>query len=312
MADSPGFDSNKPFGSGFGAGPGPYTTGPGVQSGQLQGQFQGVDFTQVGPAESYLKNNSSVWQSPSYGEVNNIGLASHYSDPNNRPQVTNNSQQWFDQYQGQMPSISSEPGFGAYYDNAKTRAAESIDQAAGARGNYGSSAAIDQNARAFSDLEGQRALNEADYNLKRLGEQRAWQGLGGNLAGQADQNSLATSQNEQSWANLLSKLGLDASQLGLQRTNSGMDAANAAQAAERARGQDYFSNQMAMGDRFAELMKSILQPALDNDASLAESQISGGVAQGNNAAATDRQNQQDLMSGAQSAAEVYDALHNGY
>lgn len=307
---APAFSSYRPAQQGGGQQPAPYTTGPGLTQGQNQPQMEGLDFTKKGPGERYYEANQGVWQSPSFGEVNNQGLVSQYSNPQNRPAVTNNSQSWFEQYQGQMPSISSEPGFGAYYDNAKARAAESIDQAAGARGNYGSSAAIDQNARAFTDLEGQRALNEADYNLRRLGEQRAWQGMGGDLARAADGTSLAASQDEQNWANLLSQLGINASQLGLSRTNAGMDAANAAQSNMRNRGQDYFNNQAASGDRFADLMRSIMGPALDNDAALLDNSVSGGIAQGNQAAANEAQNAQNTIEYAKTGAGIYDYLSN--
>lgn len=274
-----------------------------------QGHLSSLNSAGPGAGESYYNNNQGVWQSPSFGEVNNQGLAGQYSDPNNRPQTTNNSQVWFDQYKGAMPSISAEPGFGAYFDNAKNRAAESINQSMAARGAYGSSAANDQTSRAFTDLEGQRALKEADYNLARLGEQRAWHGQGGQLAGQADSNSLNQSQDEQRWAQLLSQLGMDASQLGLQRTNAGMDAASAAQGQQRSRGNDYFNQQLATGDRMADLYKSVMLPTIDNDADLALQASSGGIAEGNQGAANERQNTQDSLDYANTAASIYKSFY---
>ncbi len=281
----------------------------GIKPGQAQSQLSSINSSGPGTGESYFKDNQSVWQSPSYGEVNNQSLNSQYSDPNNRPQTTNNTQGWFDQYKGAMPSISSEPGFGAYFDNAKNRAKESIDQSMAARGAYGSSAANDQTSRAFTDLEGQRALKEADYNLARLGEQRAWQGQGGQLAGQADSNALNQSQDEQHWAQLLSQLGMDASQLGLQRTNAGMDAAGAAQGLQRNRGNDYFNQQMAQGDRMADLYKSVMLPAIDNDADLATQASAGGVAEGNQGAANERTNTQDMIDYGNTAASLYKSFY---
>jgi|SRR6478735_4938485 len=287
---------------------GPYTTGPGLQGGQAQSQLSSLNSSGPGTGESYYSQNQGVWQSPSFGEVNNQGLVGQYSDPNARPQTTHNAQDWFSQYSKSVPSISAEPGFGAYFDNAKNRAAESINQAMAARGAYGSSAANDQTARAFTDLEGQRALKEADYNLARLGEQRAWQGLGGQLAGQADTNSLADSQNEQNWVNLLSRMGLDASQLGLSRTNAGMDAASAAEAAQRARGNDYFNQQLLKGDRLADLYKSTILPGLDNDASMMSDASSGGVAAGNTAANNERTNANDTLGYLNTGASLYKAF----
>lgn len=288
------------------------TWGPppgGIQPGRPQDQLSSLNMSGPGAGESYYANNSGAWQSPSFGEVNNQGLVGQYSDPNSRPATTQNSNSWFQQYQGAVPNISTEPGFGAYFDNAKNRAAESINQAMAARGAYGSSAANDQTARAFTDLEGQRALKEADYNLQRLGEQRAWQGLGGQLAGQADTNSLNQNQNERQWAQMLSQLGLDASSLGLQRTNAGMDAALGAQNAQRARGNDYFNQQMAMGDRMADLYKTVMLPALDNDAAMMENASSGGVAQGNQAATNERTNAQDNLGYLNTAASLYKSFY---
>lgn len=281
----------------------------GIQEGQAQSHMSSLNMSGPGAGEQYYANNSGAWQSPSFGEVNNQGLVGQYSDPNARPATTQNSQDWFNQYKGSMPSISAEPGFGAYFENAKNRAAESINQAMAARGAYGSSAANDQTARAFTDLEGQRALKEADYNLARLGEQRAWQGLGGQMAGQADTMGLNLNQNERQWADLLSKLGMDASQLGLQRTNAGMDAALGGQAAQRARGNDYFNQQMAMGDRMADLYKTVVLPGLDNDAAMMEQASSGGIAEGNQAANNERTNAQDTLGYLNTAGSLYNTFY---
>jgi hypothetical protein len=289
---------------------GPYTPGPGLQPGTSQTQFEGLDFTQKGPSEQYFDDNKSVWQSPSFGEVNNQGLASYYTDQQNRPQLTNNSSQAYSDYRSQMPTIASDPGLGAYFENAKNRAAESVNQTMAARGAYGSSAANDQISRAYTDLEGQRALKEADYNLARLGEQRGWLGLGGQLAGQSDSRSDAASADEQRWTQLLSQLGMDASRLGLQRTNAGADAASNAQGAERARGRDYFADQQGMGDRMSELYRSILGPGLDNDAALYGQANSGGIAGANAGLANEQANAQTTVDAAKTGVGIYDYLKN--
>lgn len=251
--------------------------------------------------------NKAAWFNPSHGEVNTQGLIGQFSDPNNRADVSNNTQSWFDQYRGQMPNISAEPGFGAYFENAKNRAAESINQAMAARGAYGSSAANDQTARAFTDLEGQRALKEADYNLQRLAEQRGWQGLGGQLAGAADNRSLGVAGLEKDWVNLLHGMGIDASRLGLDRTNAGTDAARAATADERTRGQDFFANQLAMGDRLVDIYKTVILPALENDGTWFSEASSGGVAEGNQAANNERTNTNDAIGTFNTLASLYGA-----
>jgi hypothetical protein len=262
-----------------------------------------------GTGESYYSANSGAWQSPSFGEVNNQGLVGQFSDPNARPATTQNSNDWFQQYQGAVPNIAAEPGFGAYFDNAKNRAAESINQQMAARGAYGSSAANDQTARAFTDLEGQRALKEADYNLARLGEQRNWQSLGGDLASAADTNSLNRGKDERDWADMLARMGMDASQMGLDRTNAGMDASMAAQGAQRTRGNDYFNQQLTMGDRMAEIYRMTMLPGLDNDAAMMEQASSGGVAQGNQAAANERTNAQDTVDYANTSMALYNQFY---
>lgn len=286
--------------------PAPYTSGPGLQPGVQQTQMQGVDMTQLGPAQQNWQDNKGVYNSPSFGETNTQGIVGQYSNPNNRPGLTNNSGDWYSQYSGAMPNIAAEPGFGAYFENAKNRAGESIAKQAAATGAYGASSAQDQTARAFADLEGQRALKEADYNLQRLGEQRQWQGLGGQLAGQADSRGDAASADAQRWAGLMSSLGIDASRLGLDRTNAGMDAANAAESAKRNRSQDYFMNQLLMGDRMSGLNTSIMGPALDNDLAMMENASSGGVAQGNAALANESANARATTDAAQTGLAAYD------
>lgn len=298
--------------AGLQAARGPYGSGPGLQPGQNQGQLQGFDQSQYGPGEQYYRDNAVVWQSPSSGEQNAQSIIGKYAG--GTPQLTNNTQNWFNQFQGSMPNIAADPGLGAYYENAKNRASESIDQAAAARGNYGSSAAIDQNARAFTDLEADRAKNEAQYNLQRLGEQRAWQGLGGQFAGAADSQSLNASQNEQGWQNFLANLGLNSSQFGLQRTNAGMDAATGAQNLNRNRVQDAFGNQLAMGDRMAGIMADAYYPGLDNDAALLQSAVGGNLAGSNAALGQDYRSQDQFWNTLQNGAAAYgnfDSLFGG-
>ncbi len=266
----------------------PYVSDKGIQPGQSQPQMEGLDFAKRGPAEQQWIDQKDAYNTPLFGETNTQGLIANAQ----KPTQSNNSQNWFDSVTGRMPSIATDPGFGSYFENAKDRAAESINRSSAATGTYGSSSANDQNARAFTDLEGQRALKEADYNLARLGEQRAWEGLGGSLAGQADQQTLANSNDDQNWTGLLSKLGIDASRLGLDRTNAAMDAANVAGNAERTRGRDFFGDQAGSGDRIADLIRSILGPGLENEAELWGIENSGGVAKANAGVASEDKNAQ--------------------
>jgi len=259
-----------------------------------------------GPSGNYYTQNSNVWQTPSYGETNAQGLVSNYSNPQNRPQTTQNTQNFYNQYMQNLPTVNSDPGFGAYYDHAKDRAAESINQTMAARGAYGSSAANDQISRAYSDLEADRAKNEANYNLQRLGEERQWQNLGGSLAGAADNNALAGSRDEQGWASLLGNLGLDASRLGLSRTNAGQDAANAASGEKSRVGQEAFGNQMALGDRLSENTLRTTMQALGMDSEMIDKILSGQVAAGNTAANNEATNAQNTLGYADTALKGMD------
>ncbi len=288
----------------------PYSV-PGLGAGQSQTQFQGGDFTQYGPAEQQWQQTQGFYNTPGKGETSAYGTQDKYA-ASGTPGLTNSSQSWLDQYKGAMPNISSEPGLDGYYDVAKQRAAESIDQAAAARGNYGSSSAIDQNARAFSDLEAQKAKDEANYNLARLGEQRAWQSAGGQMAGQADANARGNSQMEQQWAQFLSGLGLDADRLGLQRQNAGMDAASVAGGAERNRFQDYFNNQLALGDRLSGVTERGLYPALDNDMALVEKVLSGDVSVDQATVNMDANAKAQFMTDLSNAASIAGTAKNNF
>jgi hypothetical protein len=285
----------------------PYTTGSGVTSGQSQPQFEGLDFTKRGPGEQQWIDSRNVYNTPSFGEVNAQGLTGYYSNASNSPQVTNNVQDWFDQYRGQMPNLAQDPGLGPYFENAKNRARESIDQAAGARGNYGSSAAIDQFSRAATDLEGQRALKEADYALQRTAEDRAWHDLGGRIAGSADASSVAVSDAERNWADFLGRLGIDSSKLAIDRTNAAQDAANSAQDREATRGQNFFNNEAAAGDRMSDQMLRVLLQALGVDADLFMAENSAPIAEGNAAAANETANAATAADAAKAAYGIYSA-----
>lgn len=290
--------------------PNPYTSSPGLQPGQKAPGLEWLNQANGPIAGQYYSNNSSVWQSPSYGEVNAQGIVNQFSDPNNRPQTSQNTQDFYNQFMANMPTVNSDPGYGTYFQHAKDRANESISQMMAARGMGSSSAANDQIARAFTDLDAQQAEKEADYNLRRLGEERAWQGLGGNLAGQADQGSLARSQEQRNWESMLGNLGLNASQLGLSRTNAGMDAANAASAERRNAGQDYFNNQLALGDRTSENTMKALMQMLGMDSEFFDKLQSGNLAAGNQAAANEQQNAQNTLNLAGTALQGYDYFKN--
>ena len=68
------------------------------------------------------------------------------------------------------------------------------------------------------------------------------------------------------------------------------------------------SDQMGSGDRFANLIKAILGPALDNDADLMGIVNSGGVAEANTRANQEAQNAQNTVDYAKLGYGAYEAL----
>jgi hypothetical protein len=210
-----------------------YDTGPGLVAPQQTG-MTGVDQTQPGLGEDFAAASLDY-----YG---NGGM----------PALSNNQQSYYDSFQASRPDIAADPGLDPYFDNAVTNAQRDIDKNAAARGSYGSSAAIGFGAQAATDLRAQQAHEEAQYNLQRLGEQRQWEGLGFNMAGGADANSLAASEDERAWLGAQGSLAF------------------AGQDASRARGQDFFNNTMALGDRTAGIMGQEYDNMFTDDAALME------------------------------------------
>lgn len=248
-------------------GPGTLVTPP--QPPQFQGDF---DLTQPGFAESMFEKVGQQFGSPLLGEmytaaaipgVTAPGAGQDYWDTVGRTLAGNTGQQnlaaqAYQSFQGNRPDIAQDPGLGAYYDNAKRRTLESVGQQAAAAGGYGSSVMQDVGAEAVTNLEAERANREADYNLRRIAEQRAWEGLGGQLAGQAAANQLgwatglgqlAMGAEEADLARQLGAIsaarGMDATTLG--RLSGGMNAALAAQGAREGRIGGAFDRTFGMG-----------------------------------------------------------------
>lgn len=150
--------------------------------------------------------------------------------------------QAYQNFMQSRPDIASDPGLGGYYDNAKRRTQESIGQQAAAAGGYGSSVMQDVGAEAVGNLEAERANREADYNLRRMAEQRGWEGLGLQGAGMAADSQLG-------WAQGLGKLAFGAEEADLARNMAGISAARGLGHDERSRilsGMDVASNMQTL------------------------------------------------------------------
>lgn len=241
-----------------------------------------------GVGETLFGTKSDPLFQSGMGENYASTIGSRYG--NGTPGVTNRADEVHQTIEGQKPRLSEGPGLDPYYDNAERRAEEKIRTSMAARGMLGTTATDDQVSEMLLNLESEKANREADYELAAAAEDRNWAGLDVSSAASADTSSGRESQNELSWTqgvgNLLFSgqglgqnrltaglnLGNDAQRLGFDRLNAGSsitsslddavrqrftagaDVAGGAQTAQRARGQDYFNNQMGYSSATAGLM----------------------------------------------------------
>lgn len=191
---------------------------------QYGGQFNAPSYSeqtfnaansQIGPSalDAWYRAAGNPYAKQTAGEQYGSGVMARYGS-GNTPNGTNYSQQYYQQYGG-APQLSAD--LAPYYQDAERRANEQINQQMAARGMFGSSAAADQGREAMVQLEAQRAKDEAQYGLQRAGELRGWEQLGGQLAGQSDQQSLANAQNKLAWTTGIGDLLDSSSKLGLGR-----------------------------------------------------------------------------------------------
>lgn len=187
---------NTPQQRGFGIQPTdspfqPYTV-PGAQTfGGGAGQ-SGLNFMTPGAMEQYGANFMN--QAPG------------------RQTSSNRADEMYQSFRGSSPA-SLDP----YYDNARGRQTESIDNAMAARGMLGSGQSVQALSDAMTSLNAEQANREGDYGLQRFN-------TGGNLARNADLSSQSRSQDDLNWA-----LG-------------GASVASGAQNAQRMRGRDFMND----------------------------------------------------------------------
>jgi len=179
----------------------PQVATPGVAEGaygQVAPQLIGT-----GQGENYANVAGSVYRPGNYPTGTNLSSDVAARFPGEAPGVSNEASSFYRQnFLPNMPDINADPGLDPYYDNARRKAAEQINQQMAARGLWGSSAAGDMISEANVNLGAEQANREAQYYLDRLGEQRAWQGLGGDLASSADTSSGRVADNERQWRGL--------------------------------------------------------------------------------------------------------------
>lgn len=249
----------------------------------------------------------------------------------------NPTAQAYAQFQQNRPDIAQDPGLDPYYQNAQRRALEAINQNAATRGAYGSSAAMAQGQEAITDLAAEQANREAQYNLQRLGEQRAWEGLGGQLAGQQSQSQLGWAQGlgqlglgaegmglqrQLGAANLAQQMqgmregrmgqgfaqGAAAQQLGLGRMGQGFNEAMAAQGARENRLQNMINNQMAQQNALLPLILGAQEGLIGGDLALLNAQLGGPLAASQEAVNQQQRRREATTSGLGAAGSVMGGL----
>lgn len=253
----------------------PYNTGPGTVP-QGGGPNPNFDQTKPGFGESYFNQHQGQFGQPTQSGQWWNQVQGQYQYP---PQVSNNAQTEYNNYT--RPDIAADPGLDPYYNRARDRLATDLNNQFASRGMLGSSAALDQLSEGLGGLNAEQANREAAYHLQRLGEQRAWEQLGGQLAGQADTNSRLGSQNELAWLQGLGGLAGQADQANLANLMGGMGAAANAQQLNMGRGQNFFDNMMQAAMANAGMIGSSYNDMLGTDAGLMNNalMLESGLAQ---------------------------------
>lgn len=256
----------------------------------------GQDFFQQGPGQQFFAQHGNDFLQPSQSEQ--LWNQQQAAGP-----LSNNAQTEYDAFGSRRPNISAEPGFGSYYDNAVKNTTNTLNTELGARGAYGSSVGLGQIGKSVTDLRADQARNEADYNLKRLAEQRNWNTLGGTLArnadisGESNADTMGTLAKNAGDAHLAGLRGAgDAAQnAGTEFTQNhiaGFNAGANAQSAHEGRAQQVMdnvrTNEGVMQSMYAELYNALINGDLSlDDASMAarvgqsREAVNAGSAQGN-------------------------------
>lgn len=225
-------------------------------------------------------------------------------------------------FQANRPDLAGDPGLAPYYDDAKRRALESVNANAAARGAYGSSAALDQGTEAVAALEGQRAQQEADYALRQAAEGRAWEGLGGDLAG-------ALSADRRGWTGMglegsagaqnaeMSRL-LNMAQTGQvlnaderARLANWMNAAGVSQQSREGRIQGGFDNMLGLGTELFAPTVAQMDKGYDTYLGGNDAYTQSDLATGESGVRASRDRQMRVRDTAKSAANIVGSIYGG-
>lgn len=194
---------------------------------QNQGAYQ-----TPGAAENWWAQNQGQFAAPGAAED---FYAAHKGDLEKMPDPTNRAEEAYQAGKAHRPDIANDPGLEPYYNEAEARGTRQLNKRAASMGSYGSSVALGEVGNLVSGLEAEKANREADYNLKRIAEDRAWEQLGGEMASSADRSSLGISQNELSQLLGVGGLAQNAQQGSLSRLLGAAGASQGAQGAQTSR-----------------------------------------------------------------------------
>jgi hypothetical protein len=288
---------------------------PQFAGGAPKQNFQG-DFGKPGPGEVFFSQNASKygapgvlpgWYSQNQGKFGGSGPADDYwaglSGKWNAPGVSQNSQTAWNQFNQQVPT-NTDP----YYDNAVRLATRDINSQMAAKGLLGGGTSMNPVREAITNIRAQQALGDSQYQLQRAG-------LAGNLAQGADATSNAARQGQLAWLTGLGGLGLgvqnadlarlmagagvagnvDAGELA--RLNAGMNAGLGAEAAMANRGQNFFNNNLMMGNALSSPMQNIFMQQMAAQLGLTQQQIQTALGYGTTAANQSANNQANSEQG---------------
>ncbi len=147
------------------------------------------------------------------------------------------------------PGLDRDAGLDPYYDRQRAEMQKAIDASFGARGMFGSSAATGTQADASMGLAAEQANREADWDIRRAGEERAW-GMGqGTLGAAADASSRGNIGMDINKLMGLGNLGLGMGGMDISRITAGVNAGLGGQGAREGRLGDMFNRIFGVGSQ---------------------------------------------------------------
>lgn len=224
------------------------------------------------------------------------------------------------------PAIERDAGLGAAYEAAKARMRADVESSTAARGTWGASTTDDQIRTGLVDLEADRASREADYRLQSLAEKRAWETLGSQAAGSADQASVDRYLASTQGARTTGELGLEADAAERDRVMSGLEgytsvadtkggalvagetAAGLAQDEAYDRVQTYLNAQTGLAAQLDSIYGEGFSDMIENNQDLMNAQLAIQLAQDANWVAQVSGAGGKMLSEAQAAIKTYQML----